>query len=135
MDINRITVIGRLTKDAELKYSGKGTPVLTFGIAVNKKVLREDKWIDEVYYFDCVIFGKKAEGLSQYLNKGKQVGIDGELQQKRWKTQDGANRSKVSIYVNLLQFFSTRELGKENISSESVDDEPMDSFDDDTIPF
>lgn len=128
MDINRWTGIGRLTRDANLSYTNGGTAVLTFSIATNKKILRDGKWIDEVYYFDCVMFGKSTESLQKYLTKGKQIGVDGELQQKRWVDKEtGGSRNKVQIYANLIQFLGGV------YKAETA--EPESSFVDDGVPF
>jgi single-strand DNA-binding protein len=101
-DINKITIIGRLTKEAELKYTNTGTAISKLSIATNKKRKSGDEWIDEVSYFDVVLFGKTAEALNQYLEKGKQIAIDGELKQNRWE-KDGQKRSKVEIIANGIQ--------------------------------
>jgi single-strand DNA-binding protein len=103
-DMNHVNLIGRLTRDAELKYTANGQPVSKFSIAVNRNVKRGEKWEDEANFFDIVLWGKRAEALDQYLTKGKQIGVDGELRQDRWQ-QDGQNRSKVEVIatnINLL---------------------------------
>jgi single-strand DNA-binding protein len=101
-DINHVVLVGRLTRDAELKYTNNGTALSKFSLAVNRSIKRGDQWTDEVSFFDCTLWGKQAEAVSQYLTKGKQVAIDGELRQNRWE-QDGQNRSKVEINANNLQ--------------------------------
>jgi single-strand DNA-binding protein len=100
-DINHVTLVGRLTRDAELKENGFA--VSNFSIAVNCKRKRGDDWVDEANFFDIVLFGRQAESLHQYLVKGKQIAIDGELKQDRWQTQDGQNRSKVVVIANSIQ--------------------------------
>jgi single-strand DNA-binding protein len=103
-DMNHVNLIGRLTRDAELKYTPSGQAVSKFSIAVNRSVKRGEKWEDEANFFDIVLWGKRAEALDQYLTKGKQIGVDGELRQDRWQ-QDGQNRSKVEVIatnINLL---------------------------------
>lgn len=101
-DINNVTVTGRLTRDAELKFTGGGTPVLNFSVAVNKGVKRNDQWTDEAHFFDFVLWGKLGEAVNQYMKKGIQVAVDGELQQDRWE-KDGQKHSKVKIRVNNLR--------------------------------
>ncbi|MDR0447901.1 MAG: single-stranded DNA-binding protein [Treponema sp.] len=101
-DINQVVLIGRLTRDAELKYTAAGQAVCKFSIAVNRRRKTGDQWVDEPSFFDIVLWGKQGETLHQYLVKGKQVGIDGELRQDRWE-QDGQNRSKVEIVANNIQ--------------------------------
>ena len=101
-DLNHVVLIGRLTRDAELKYTTGGQPVCKFSIAVNRRKKSGDQWVDEASYFDLVLWGRQGEALNQYLVKGKMVGVEGELRQDRWE-QDGQNRSKVEIVVNNLQ--------------------------------
>ncbi|MDR0689694.1 MAG: single-stranded DNA-binding protein [Spirochaetaceae bacterium] len=101
-DINHVVLIGRLTRDAELKYTTGGQPVCKFSIAINRRKKSGDQWVDEANYFDIVLWGRQGEALNQYLVKGKMVGIEGELRQDRWE-QDGQNRSKVEIVANNLQ--------------------------------
>ena len=102
VDINRVVLIGRLTRDAELKYTSSGQAVCKFSIAVNRRRKNGDQWEDEVNYFDIVLWGRQGENINKYLVKGKAVGLDGELRQDRWQ-QDGQNRSKVEIVANNVQ--------------------------------
>jgi len=101
-DINHVVIIGRLTRDAELKYTANGQAVAKFSIAVNRRKRQGDEWVDEANFFDIVLWGKQAESIQPYLVKSKMVGIDGELRQDRWQ-QDGQNRSKVEIIANYVQ--------------------------------
>jgi single-strand DNA-binding protein len=101
-DLNHVVLIGRLTRDAELKTTANGTAVSKFSIAVNRRRKNGDQWEDEANFFDIVVWGRQGESLHPYLIKGKMVGIDGELRQDRWQ-QDGQNRSKVEIVANYLQ--------------------------------
>jgi single-strand DNA-binding protein len=101
-DLNHVILIGRLTRDAELKHTANGQAVCKFSIAVNRRRKNGDQWEDEANFFDIVVWGRQGESLNQYLVKGKMVGVDGELRQDRWQ-QDGQNRSKVEIVANYLQ--------------------------------
>ena len=101
-DLNRVTLIGRLTRDAELKYTSGGMAVCKFSIAVNKFRKSGEQRTEETHFFDIVLWGRSGESLNQYLIKGKQVAIDGELRQNRWE-QDGQPRSKIEIVANNVQ--------------------------------
>jgi single-strand DNA-binding protein len=101
-DLNHVVLIGRLTRDAELKYTASGQAVCKFSIAVNRRRKNGDQWEDEANFFDIVLWGRQGESLNQYLVKGKMIGIEGELRQDRWQ-QDGQNRSKVEIVANNIQ--------------------------------
>jgi len=101
-DVNHVILIGRCTRDAELKYTSGGMAVCKFAIAVNRRKKNGDQWVDEASFFDVVAWGKIGEALNQYLVKGKQVAVEGELHQNRWE-QDGQSRSKVEINADNIQ--------------------------------
>ena len=101
-DLNHVILIGRLTRDAELKYTANGQAVCKFSVAVNRRRKNGDQWVDEPNFFDVVLWGRAGETLNQYLVKGKQIAVEGELRQDRWE-QDGQNRSKVEILANNVQ--------------------------------
>jgi single-strand DNA-binding protein len=101
-DINHVVLVGRLTRDAELKYTASGQAVCKFSLAINRDRKNGDQWEKEVNYFDIVLWGKRGEAVSKFLLKGKSVGVDGELRQDRWQ-QDGQNRSKVEIIAGNVQ--------------------------------
>jgi len=105
-DINRVILVGRLTRNAELKYTNNGSAVSRFGIAINQRRKKDDQWVDEAHFFDVVVWGKTAESLNQYLLKGKQVGIEGQLRQDRWE-QDGQSRSKVEIVATNIMLLGS----------------------------
>ncbi len=113
VDLNHVVLIGRLTRDAELKYTSGGQAVCKFSIAVNRRKKNGDQWEDEANFFDIVVWGRQGESLNQYLVKGKMVAVDGELRQDRWQ-QDGQNRSKIEIIANSLQLLGGREGGGQN---------------------
>ena len=106
-DINNVTIIGRLTRDCgqqDFQYLQSGTAVARISIAVNRSKKQGDQWVDEASFFDVVIFGKTAENLHPYLQKGKQIAIKGYLKQDRWKDkQTGEDRSRVSIVADEVQ--------------------------------
>jgi single-strand DNA-binding protein len=101
-DLNHVFLIGRLTRDADLKYTPNGQAVSKFSIAVNRKKKDGDAWTDEASFFDITLWGRQAEELNEYLLKGKQIAVDGELRQDRWQ-QDGQNRSKIEVIANSIQ--------------------------------
>jgi len=114
-DINTATLIGRLTRDEELKYTPGGMAIGNISVAINRKVKKGQEWVDESNFFDVVIFGKQAENLKQYLTKGKQIGITGFLKQERWKDQNGQSRSAVKIYAEDIQLLGGRD-GNESLA-------------------
>jgi len=124
----------------ELKYTNTGFAIANLSLAVNRRVKKDDSWQDEGNFFNCVLIGKRAEGLAQYLVKGKQIGIQGELRQDRWE-QAGQPRSRVEIFVTNVQLLGGRSPDQgSGISPRQTDEYPAkeiptaDDFDDD-IPF
>lgn len=109
-DINHVVLVGRLTRDAQLKYTNSGVAISTFAVAINRRIKQGDRWTDEAHFFDITLFGKQAEGINQYLKKGNQVAIEGELRQDRWE-QDGQKRSKIVIVANNIQLLGSRPAG------------------------
>jgi single-strand DNA-binding protein len=101
-DVNNVTLIGRLTRDAELRYTANGKPVSKFSLAVNEKRKNGDQWKDEADFFEIVFWGQLGESLNSYLVKGKQIAVTGRLTQERWQ-QDGQNRSKVVVTAATIQ--------------------------------
>ncbi len=102
VDINVVVLVGRLTRDCELRSTPQGTSVCRFSVAVNRRKRTGDRWEDEVSYFDVVLWGKSADTLKPYLLKGRQVSIEGELRQNRWE-QDGKTNSKIEVVANNVQ--------------------------------
>lgn len=142
-DINVVVLVGRLTRDCELKATAGGTSVCRFSVAVNRRKKTGENWADEVNYFDVVLWGKSADSLRSYLTKGRQVSIEGELRQNRWE-QDGQARSKVEIYANNVQLLSNPGAPNEGavkddqiVSSQPAPDFGPEAFEehDSDIPF
>ncbi len=108
-DINVVSLTGRLTRDLEIKYTPSGIPVGKFSLAVNRNKKRGDKWVDEASFFECALFGKSSEALAQYLPKGKQVALIGELRQERWTSQDGQNQSRIVVVVSSISLMGSKD--------------------------
>ncbi|MBN2655684.1 MAG: single-stranded DNA-binding protein [Spirochaetales bacterium] len=115
-DINRVILVGRLTREAELSYTTSGFALTKFSIAINRRKKQGDQWVDEANYFDCVLWGKRGESLNQYLQRGQQVAVEGELRQERWE-QDGMKRSKVSVEVTNIQLLGGKSEGSSSFSN------------------
>ena len=133
-DINSVVIVGRLVRDAELKFTANGSAVTKLSIAVNRRKKSGDSWVDEAAFFDVTIWGKQGEALSKYLTKGKQVGIEGELRQDRWE-QEGKSRSKVYISANNVQLLGGIDKGQQSRPVEKEAGLSDEYFQDDPIPF
>ncbi|UER67323.1 single-stranded DNA-binding protein [Borrelia sp. BU AG58] len=105
-DINSLVLSGRLTRDSELTYTETGMAVLKFGLANNRRMKKNDEWIDHAQFFECVVFSKRAESLSAFLKKGKSIVVSGSLKYESWQDRStGDKRSKISVLVDELQMF------------------------------
>jgi single-strand DNA-binding protein len=104
-DINHVVLVGRLTKDPDLTYTQSGAAVCRFSIAVNRTSGQSGDNEGSVNFFNIVAWNKTAEICNQYLSKGRQVAIDGRLQQRRWEGSDGVKRNTVEIVAGNVQFF------------------------------
>lgn len=112
MDINRVVLVGRITQKPEVRTTSGGISVCQFSIALNRRRRnQQDEYKDEVSFINCVAWRRTAEVLGQYADKGKQVGIDGRLQQNRWQDRDGNNRSRVEVVVENLQLLGSGQGG------------------------
>ena len=100
MNFNKLIILGRLTKDPELRHTQGGMSMAKFSIAYNHK--RKDT--EQVHYFDCTAWGRSAEVLTEHAGKGSPLLIEGRLEQHRWETDDGSKRSKVEITVENFTF-------------------------------
>jgi single-strand DNA-binding protein len=112
-DINRVTLVGRLTRDPELRALPSGTSVLNLGLAVNgRQKDQTGNWIDKPNFFDVKVFGAQADMLANHLAKGRRVGVDGRLDWSSWEAQDGTKRSKVEVVAQSVQFLDSRGDGE-----------------------
>ncbi|MBR3158612.1 MAG: single-stranded DNA-binding protein [Atopobiaceae bacterium] len=106
MSINVVSISGNLTRDAELKVTQGGTPVLSGSVAVNERVKQGDQWTDKPNFVDWVLFGPRAEKIAGYLTKGTKVAITGRLSYSSWTDkQTNQKRSKLEVVVTEIEFF------------------------------
>jgi len=111
-DLNRVTLVGRLTRDPEVRYTSGGMPIVNLGLAVNgRQKDASGNWGEKANFFDVKLFGERYERLAQHLEKGRRVGIDGRLEWSSWEV-DGQKRSKVEIVAQDLQFLDGRGDGE-----------------------
>lgn len=104
--INRVILVGNLTRDPELKFTPAGKPLATFGVAVNRVPYTNDQGerIEGVDFFTVVVYDRQAETTHQYLRKGSGVAIDGKLRYRSWQTDEGQKRSVVEVVAQNVQF-------------------------------
>lgn len=105
---NKVILIGNLTRDPEMRYTPQGTPVCTFGLAVNRRYKQGDEMKEETTFVNVVVFGKQADTCAQYLNKGRMVIVEGRLQERRWETENGQQRSRHEVVAQSVRFLPKR---------------------------
>jgi single-strand DNA-binding protein len=112
-NINRVVLVGNLTRDPELKSLPSGSSVCDLRIAVNhrRKNQQTGEWIEEPNYFTVSVFGAQGENCARFLSKGRAVAIDGRLRWRQWDAQDGTKREAVEIVAETVQFIGPREEG------------------------
>lgn len=109
--MNTVNLIGRLTRDPELRTTPSGTSVASFSVAVDRAGDRDDDGTYGAGFFDCTAWGNTADTIAQYLTKGRQVGVSGELRHHRWQNDAGETRSKVEVNVRSFTFCGSRDDG------------------------
>src|SRR3954454_9204712 len=109
-NINRVVLVGNLTRDPELRHTPSGTAVCSLRLAVNSR--RKDQsgqWVDKPNYFDVTVWGQQGESCAQYLAKRRPVAVDGRLEWREWDAQDGTKRQAVEIVADSVQFLGGRD--------------------------
>jgi single-strand DNA-binding protein len=148
--IAHVTLVGNLTRDPDLRQLPSGSSVCELGVAVNSSYKDSSgQWVEKPNYFDVKVFGAQAENVARYLSKGRQVAVDGRLDQRSWEAQDGSKRSKVEIVADTVMFLGGQgaqggQGGAEerpaytparNLEPADKDFKDIDFGDDDDIPF
>jgi single-strand DNA-binding protein len=111
--INRVTLVGRLTRDAELRSLPSGRSVCSLRVACNSSRIDADgERIERPNYFDVSVFGAAAESVARYLGKGSRIGVDGRLEWREWESEQG-HRQAVSIVADVVQFLDAPSRDKE----------------------
>ena len=133
--LNKVLLIGRLTRDPEMRYTPSGVGVLNMRLAVNRRFRDQSgEWRDDTCYIDAVAWQKTAEYLAEKLKKGSAVQVDGRLQSKSWETKDGQKRNTIEVNAMSVQCLDKRDsFGGGETPANSGEGTPPAS--DDDIPF
>jgi single-strand DNA-binding protein len=141
-NINRVVLVGNLTRDPELRHTPSGTAVCSLRLAVNtrRKDSATGEWTEKPNYFDVTVWGNQGENCAQYLSKGRPVAVDGRLEWREWEAQDGTKRQAVEVVADSVQFLGGRgELGGDEPqfvqAGATADKSDFSSAPDDDIPF
>ncbi|MBC8041973.1 MAG: single-stranded DNA-binding protein [Rhizobacter sp.] len=114
-ELNSVMIAGNLTKDPVYRQTTTGTPVVNFSIACNRRFRdSNNEWQEDVCYVGVVAWNKLAESCRDNLHKSSAVLVDGELQSRTWKSQDGTNRTVVEIKARRIQFLNKRRRDEED---------------------
>ena len=131
-NFNRVILVGRLTRDPEVRFTSSGTQISTFTLAVNRNVPNNvDDNVQTVDFIRIVSFGKLAEFVSNYLTKGRLILVEGSLRMRKWQTQSGEPRTTAEVVASGIQFMEPKPKGEitekvedlEEPSEETLEDE------------
>lgn len=130
--LNKVMLIGNLTRDPELKHIQNGNSVADFGLAVNRRFKRQDgTQHDEVVFVDVSCWGATADLVQRYLAKGRRVFVEGRLKLDQWTSPDGGKRQKLTVVAEGVQFLDSRDDKPQRQEEPAAEPWP----DDDNIPF
>ena len=111
--LNKVILMGNLTRDPELRYANNGTPIAKFGLAVNtSRAGQGDERKEETCFVDITVFGRQAETVSEYLTKGRPALIEGRLQFETWDGKDGTRHSRHGVIAERVQFLGSATGGE-----------------------
>ena len=123
--MNKVFLIGRLTRDPELRYTGSNTPVATFSLAVNRNFTNQSGE-READFINIVVWRKQAENVKNYLGQGSQVAIDGRIQTRSYDDQNGNKRYVTEVVADNVQFLDTKAAREQRESNAN----PYDTYGD-----
>ena len=127
--MNKLIISGRLTRDAEVRFIPSGTPVMSFSVANNTGFGEKQK----THYFDCSMFGKRAEGkLKDYMLKGQQVVVEGEVSLNQYEKKDGTGGASLNVFVNNVELMGSSQQAGSQPGAPPPDKSPIE---DDDLPF
>ena len=130
--MNKVILIGRLTRNPELRYTGSNTPVATFSLAVNRSFTNQNGE-READFINCVVWRKLAETVKNYLSQGSQVAVEGRIQTRNYDDQNGQRRYVTEVVVENIDFVGTRRDNSQSTQQPSFNSQP--STPDATTPY
>lgn len=136
-EVNNINLVGRLTRDPEIRYTGKGQPVCRFDLAVNRRYKdASGNWQDDTSFIPMVVWGESANRCGERLKKGSPVHVEGRLQSRQWETKEGQKRTTIEVIARRVQFLAKVTASVPVGASVSEKPEPAETVsDDEEIPF
>ncbi len=127
-NFNSVVVLGRLTRDPELRYTPQGVPVCSFSLAVSsRRRSAEGSQVEDVAFLDVEVWRQPAETSAQFLKKGSQVLVYGALRQERWKDEKtGRPRSRIKVVARDVQFLPSKGGENDVAEPETIEPDPAD---------
>ena len=123
--LNKVQLIGNLTRDPELKYTSKGTAVCTFTVATNREWQTDGEKQEQAEFTRCVAWQKLGEICEKYLSKGKKVFVEGRLQTRKWTGQDNVDRYTTEVVLSEMIILDSRGDGESNYSDSGIDNDEI----------
>jgi single-strand DNA-binding protein len=111
-DLNTVGLIGRLTRDPELRYTPAGEPVCGLRLAVSSRTRVDEEWEDRPNFFDVSVWGRGGEAAAEHLAKGRRIGVTGRLAWREWRAEDGSRREAVQIVAASVQYLDAPRNGE-----------------------
>lgn len=134
--VNRVTLVGNLGADPELRYTQSGQAVCDLRLATNRRWTdRDGKARDETEWHRVVCWGKQAESCTEYLGKGSQVYVEGRLQTRKWEDRDGQQRYTTEVVAQAVQFLDRKGERQRSNEREPEQHDAPPPDDDDDCPF
>ena len=137
--VNKVIIIGNLGRDPEVRYAQSGMAICKLSVAVTERVKDGDSWKDATEWFRVTVFGKTAENAGQYLQKGRQVYVEGRLKTDKYKDKDGVEKTSTEVVANTLTFLGSgaRDSAIDAPAVQAPDggDRSTAGFVDDDLPF
>lgn len=105
--LNKVLLIGNMTRDPQLSYLPSQTAAVEFGLAISRKFKKQDGTMaEDTCFVDCQMYGKRAETVQKYFKKGEPIFVEGRLKFDSWQAQDGTKKSKLRVFVENFEFVS-----------------------------
>lgn len=130
--INRVVLVGRLTRDPELRRTGNGTAVASFTLAIDNR-LKDANGQYTTSFIPCVVWNQQAENCVRFIHKGSLVGIEGRLNQRTYQNKEGNNVQVIEVMCDSVQYLDSKK--QEESSQEVPKQTAKNNVDDDSLPF
>ena len=118
---NKVTLVGRISTDLELRYTGSNKAYCRFNLAVNRMN-------EGTNFIPVTVWGKPAENLVQYQNKGSLILVDGSISMSNYTDKDGNNRTSFEVMTSNVQFLGSKKTSNDEITTEQVEEDPFEDF-------